>query len=258
MTAEHDEGERLRAALARSVAARTPSPAPVERIIAAGRARRRRRRAALAAAAVCVTAAAVLVPLTRSAGGPAPAVEQVPADPAPSATAPSRTDGPGDGPYSASAGHGTVDGEPWSLTLTYYPTEAALPSGLPRPDGVPLLCQRPVIGGVLVDHQAGPWAGCTPVDGPEDGGVSGEMALRGLQGKGTTGSRLFVSDTGPHVSYGVVRLSDGTELTGRAATVPGTVYRAWAVAVPDGKLIASVDEYDAGHHRLSHSTDEWR
>jgi hypothetical protein len=40
-------------------------------------------------------------------------------------------------------------------------------------------------------------------------------------------------------------------------TVPHTSYRAWAVAIPDGKTIATVDTYDANHHLLS-SEDYWR
>ncbi|MEU6851469.1 hypothetical protein ABZ901_16280 [Actinacidiphila alni] len=257
MTAEQDGDEpgagRLRAALARSVAARPASPAPVERIVAAGRARRRRRRLTMTATAACVVAAAVAVPLLRSAQ-PAPSVRQMPADGTSSASAkPTRT--PATEPVTVTAGHGTVDGTAWSLTMAYYPDESALPADLPPPDGVPLVCQRPVIGGVLVDHQAGPWAGCEPVDGPDDSSFGGEMALRGLHDKGASGTRLFVSNTGPDVSYGVVRLDDGADLTGHAVTVPGTSFRAWVVAVPAARSIVSVDEYDSGRQRLSHSTD---
>ena len=60
-----------------------------------------------------------------------------------------------------------------------------------------------------------------------------------------------------HVARGVVTLSDGSDLRARPVGVPGTGYRAWAVAIPAGKTIASVDQYHAGDHRLSHETS-WR
>ncbi|MGW2352109.1 hypothetical protein [Actinacidiphila glaucinigra] len=37
----------------------------------------------------------------------------------------------------------------------------------------------------------------------------------------------------------------------------GTDYRAWAVAIPNGKTISAVDQYDKRHHRLTHDT-YWR
>ncbi|SFE08754.1 hypothetical protein SAMN05216251_101461 [Actinacidiphila alni] len=167
------------------------------------------------------------------------------------------------GPVRQLVARGRVDGQAWSVTLEFHPTLPAgytvepPPPGTPqKPDPTSLLCQRMVIGGVRIDHQGGPWADCQPLTGAHDPSWSGSEGLWGLHDKGTTGSRLFVGDSAPEVAYGVVRLTDGGKLTGRAATVPGTDYHAWAVAVPDGKYIASVDTYDAGHHRLTHET-EW-
>jgi hypothetical protein len=159
--------------------------------------------------------------------------------------------------------HGRVDGDAWSVTLEIYRTLPAgytvepPPPGFPeQPDRTSLVCRRMVIGGVRIDHQGGPWADCGPVDGAHDASWAGGESLNGLHDKGTTGSRLFVGETVPEVAYGVVRLTDGSALTGRVATVAGTAYRSWAVAIADGKYIASVDTYDAGHHRLTHET-EW-
>ncbi|MGV9292424.1 hypothetical protein, partial [Streptomyces sp. NPDC003719] len=75
--------------------------------------------------------------------------------------------------------------------------------------------------------------------------------------KGLTGSRLMVSNPEADVAYGVVTLSDGTRMKATTVTVPGTAYRAWAAAIPNGKTITTVDQYDAHHHRLSHDTN-WR
>ncbi|MFC4031343.1 hypothetical protein ACFO3J_07620 [Streptomyces polygonati] len=160
--------------------------------------------------------------------------------------------------------HGRVDGQPWSVTLEFYPTwpegfsVGPLPPGLPQqPVGGSLLCQRMFIGGVRIDHQGGPWSDCQPVDGTQDPSASGSMGLWGSQDKGTSGTRLFVSDSGAEVAYGVMTFADGRKTTAPVRTVPGTGYHAWAVAIRDGRTIAVVDEYDAHHHLVSHST-EWR
>lgn len=166
-------------------------------------------------------------------------------------------------------GKGVVDGLAWSVTLEYYPT---LPDGYELPEagkGMPagakkalqgkssLLCQRMVINGVRIDYQGGPWSDCQPVDGAHDPGAAGGAGLWGLQDKGTSGSRLFVANPEANVAYGVVRLSDGTDLKSTTVTVPGTSYRAWAVAIPNGKTIAAVDSYDAQDNLLDHDT-VWR
>ncbi|MBM9510380.1 hypothetical protein [Actinacidiphila acididurans] len=160
-----------------------------------------------------------------------------------------------------SIAHGVVDGVNWSVTLEYYPTLPAdfgwkpVP-GTDQPEPKALLCQRMVIGGVLIDHQGGPWADCQPLSGPHDPQGSGEEGLWGFQDKGTSGTRLFVSNPEATVASGVVTLTDGTRLEAPAVSVRGTSYRAWAVAIPDGHTIASVDQYDAHHHLVSHET-EW-
>jgi hypothetical protein len=174
-----------------------------------------------------------------------------------------------DVPVRRVVGHGRVDGQAWSVTLEYY---RSLPAGFPAAakalpgavKGAPattpatgLLCQRMVIGGVLIDHQGGPWADCRPVEGAHDPGAAGSEGLWGSQDKGTSGTRLMVGDTDATVAYGVLTFSDGSRATGHAVTVPHTSYRAWAVAIPDGKTIATVDTYDANHHLLS-SEDYWR
>lgn len=160
---------------------------------------------------------------------------------------------------------GTVDGQKWSVTQEFYATfpagyeVPAPPPGLPggTSDATSLLCQRMVVGGVRIDHQGGPWSDCQPVSGAHDPGASGEEGLWGLHDKGTTGARLFVANPAGDVAYGVVTLSDGTRLTARRVSVPTTDYGTWAVAIPDGRTIATVDAYDAHHHRVSHETD-WR
>ncbi|WP_431944545.1 hypothetical protein [Actinacidiphila sp. bgisy167] len=157
---------------------------------------------------------------------------------------------------------GRVDGKPWSVALEFHPT---LPEGyeLPTyPSGstVPadaLLCQRMYIDGVRLDHQGGPWSDCQPVDGTHDPAGNGGMGLWSFQDKGLSGSRLMVSNPETGIAYGIVNLTDGTRLKARTATVPGTDYHAWAVAIPDGKTIAAVDQYDSRGRRVTHDTS-WR
>ncbi|MFD8202893.1 hypothetical protein [Streptomyces sp. NPDC059701] len=159
-------------------------------------------------------------------------------------------------------GTGRVDGQRWSVALEFHET---LPTGYTLPTlpdgsvapGTSLLCQRMFIGGVRIDHQGGPWTDCQPVTGTDDPSASGGMGLWGLHDKGLTGSRLMVSNPEADVAYGVVSLSDGTRMKATTVTVPGTAYRAWAAAIPNGKTITTVDQYDAHHHRLSHDTN-WR
>lgn len=159
-------------------------------------------------------------------------------------------------------GKGRVDGHRWSVALEFHRTlpkgytVPTLPDGTTAP-GTSLLCQRMYIGGVRIDHQGGPWADCQPVTGAQDPHASGGMGLWGLHDKGLSGSRLMVSNPEADVAYGVVSLSDGTQVKATTVTVPGTTYRAWAVPVPDGRTITAVDQYDTRHHRLTHDTN-WR
>ncbi len=133
-------------------------------------------------------------------------------------------------------------------------TLPTLPDGTTAP-GTSLLCQRMYIGGVRIDHQGGPWADCQPVTGTHDPHASGEMGLWGLHDKGLNGTRLMVSNPEPDVAYGVISLSDGTQVKATTVTVPGTTYRAWAAPIPDGRTITSVDQYDTHHNRLTHDTN---
>ncbi|WP_251094537.1 hypothetical protein [Streptomyces sp. Caat 7-52] len=159
-------------------------------------------------------------------------------------------------------GKGRVDGHRWSVALEFHRT---LPKGYTLPTypdgttapGTSLLCQRMYIGGVRIDHQGGPWADCQPVTGTQDPQASGGLGLWGLHDKGLSGSRLMVSNPEANVAYGIVSLSDGTQVKAATVTVPGTAYRAWAAPVPNGRTITSVDQYDAHDQRLSHDTG-WR
>jgi hypothetical protein len=261
MTLEHDQGDWLRAAFAHSDDLYAPSPVPLNAILAAGRARKKRRRTTTAAvAAAFVLALSLAVPLSWPGSSSDTAGQFVPA------ASPSRAlDQVG-----ATVAHGMVDGRAWSVALEFYPM---LPNGYVLPHGmgkgVPssvanaeqamagkssLLCQRMLIGGVRVDHQGGPWSDCVPVDGAHDMSRAGESGLWGLYDKGLSGLRLFVDNPRPDVAFGAVHLSDGTVLAASTVTVPGTSYRAWAVAVPSGKSITAVDTFNAQHHLLSHDT----
>jgi hypothetical protein len=159
-------------------------------------------------------------------------------------------------------GHGTVDGTPWSVTLEFHATlpegfkTGALPPGMSKqPLRTSLLCQRMVIGGTRIDEQGGPWSDCQEVDGTHDPSESGEGGLWGLYDKGSTSSRLFVGNPGTRVAHGTVTLAGGQQLTASAVTVPGTGYRAWAVAIPGGRTVTSVDEFDTQGHRIGHDTN---
>ncbi|MFI8238403.1 hypothetical protein ACIF83_14240 [Streptomyces sp. NPDC085866] len=157
-------------------------------------------------------------------------------------------------------GRGRVDGHRWSVALEFHRTLPkgytlpTLPDGSTAP-GTSLLCQRMYIGGVRIDHQGGRWADCQPVTGTQDPRASGEMGLWGLHDKGLSGSRLMVSNPEADVAYGVVSLSDGTQVKATTVAVPGTTYRAWAAPIPDGRTITAVDQYDTHHNRLTHDTN---
>ncbi|MFD5449751.1 hypothetical protein [Streptomyces sp. NPDC127100] len=251
MTPDHDQEDWLRVVFAQSRDAYPSSQAPIDQILTTVRARRKIRRAAAAvASAACVLVLGLAVPFPKpphSAVGPA-------RHPSPAA---SPTFTPTTSTVSVRVAEGTTDSRRWSVILEFHRT---LPRGYPLPDGAPgtsLLCQRMFIGGVRIDHQGGPWTDCQPVTGTDDPSASGGMGLWGLHDKGLTGSRLMVSNPEADVAYGVVSLSDGTRMKATTVTVPGTAYRAWAAAIPNGKTITTVDQYDAHHHRLSHDTN-WR
>ncbi|MDX3071750.1 hypothetical protein [Streptomyces sp. MI02-7b] len=259
MTPDPEQEDRLRAAFARSRDAYPSSRPPVERILTFARTRRRRRRAAAAATAgaACVLTAALTLPFLGSHPSAGPAHTGSPSA-SPTATGTARTPDT----VTVRVAEGTTDGQPWSVALEFHRT---LPEGYTRlvlPDGSTtpgdaLLCQRMYIGGVRIDHQGGPWSDCQPVTGTDDPQAGGNTGLWGLHDKGTTGTRLIVSHPGPEVAYGVLHLSDGSQVKAFVITLPGTGYRAWAAPVPGGRTITSVDEYDAGDRRLGHYTD-WR
>ncbi|WP_133997289.1 hypothetical protein [Kribbella sp. VKM Ac-2566] len=146
------------------------------------------------------------------------------------------------------------------MALEFYPT---FPNGYVIPakakplsaNKSSLVCQRMMIGGVRIDHQGGPWADCSLVAGAHDPSRAGEAGLWGLQDKGTSGSRLFVANVETRVAYGVVNLSDGSHLKATATTVPGTSYRAFAVAIPTAKTITTIDTYNTQHQHLTHDTN---
>ncbi|MEU9298753.1 hypothetical protein, partial [Streptomyces sp. NPDC048266] len=158
-------------------------------------------------------------------------------------------------------GSGVVDGKSWSVTATFYPTFPAgfkVPAKLAdkRPAGKSLLCRQTVIGGVRVDHQGGKWSGCQVVNGTSD--ITGQGAgLHGLGDKGLTGIRIFVANPDAKVARAVITLKDGRHVKADVRTLPGTNYRSFAIPLGKGQTIASVDQYDAGNHRLTHDTF-WR
>ncbi|MDX2565230.1 hypothetical protein PV371_37115 [Streptomyces sp. TX20-6-3] len=157
-------------------------------------------------------------------------------------------------------GSGVVDGKSWSVTANFYPT---FPAGFKVPAkadkglaGKSLLCRQTVIGGVRVDHQGGKWSGCQVVNGTSD--IIGTGAgLHGLGDKGLTGIRIFMGNPDAKVTRAVITLQDGRHLKADVQTLPGTNYRSFAIPLGKGQTIASVDQYDAGNHRLTHDTF-WR
>ncbi|MGW3494180.1 hypothetical protein [Streptomyces sp. NPDC001020] len=256
MTPDHDQEDRLRVAFARSRDAYPSSQAPVDQILTIARARRKRRRAAAAvASAICVLALGLALPFLK----PSPRAVGPARQPPPAAIP---TFSPTPDTVSVRVAEGTTGSHRWSVALEFHRT---LPKGYTLPTlhdgttapGTSLLCQRMFIGGVRIDHQAGPWADCQPVTGTHDPQAAGEMGLWGLHEKGLSGTRLIVSNPEPDVAYGMVSLSDGTRVKATTTTVPGTTYRAWAAPIRNGQTITTVDQYDAHHHRLSHDTN-WR
>ncbi|MFI2642015.1 hypothetical protein [Streptomyces sp. NPDC018610] len=258
MTPDQDQEDWLRAAVARSRDAHPASQAPVGRILTVARARRKRRRVAAAvASAACVLGLGLAAPSLRQPPGAVGAAGR-PSPSTPHSAAP--TPAPAPGAVSARVAEGTTGGHRWSVALEFHRTlpegyaPPTPPGGATTPGASSLLCQRMYIGGVRIDHQGGPWSDCQSVTGTQDPGVAGELGLWGVHDKGLSGSRLLVSNPEAAVAYGVVSLSDGTRVKAATVSVPGTVYRAWAVAVPDGLTITAVDQYDVHHHLLSHDT----
>jgi hypothetical protein len=252
MSSDHDPADDwMRAAFRRSRDLHIPSPVPLGQVVAAGRAHRKRRNATVIAAVAAVVAiVGIGAPLSWMGHA------SVPGQIAPAASPSQRSTS-----VDVTVGHGMVDGLRWSVALEFYPT---LPKGYVVPAKAEkaagessLVCQRMVIGGVRVDHEGGPWADCQPVDGAHDSSRRGGAGLWGLRDKGTAGSRLFVANVQAGVAYGMVNLSDGSRLKATATTVPGTSYRAFAVAITTGKTITSVDTYNTSHRRLTHDTS-WR
>lgn len=249
-------GELLRAAFTRAVDGAMPSSAPVGRILAAGRARRARRRlAAVTAVAASVAAAGLAVPLYRLAGpGPAP-LRTAPTAPAAPVTrtgpAPAVTSASPDpaGPLRTPLGQGEAGGVPWSAELEFSPRA---PSGAPGPM---VLCMRMRIGGSLIDASGGPWADCQAVQGTADPvWRAGGAALYGFQDKGLSGPRIVIAPAAAGVTTAVVTLTGGGTLHAAAATVPGTAYGGWAVAVPAGRHIAAIRVYAADGRLLGTDT----
>ena len=254
MTPDHGQEDWARAAFARSREAYPSSQAPIGQILTAARARRNRRRAA----AAVLSAACVLGLWLMAAFLKPPPGEVTPArQPSPVASSP-RTPTPGT--VRARVAEGTTDGHRWSVALEFHrtlPKDYSLPT-LPdgtTTQGTSLLCQRMYIGGVRIDHQGGPWADCQPVTGTQDPHASVEMGLWSLHDKGLSGSRLMVSNPEADVAYGIVSLSDGTQVKATTVTVPGTTYRAWAASIPKGQTITAVDQYDTHDNRLTHDTN---
>jgi hypothetical protein len=159
-----------------------------------------------------------------------------------------------------SVGSGIIDGKEWSVTLEFYPevpkdfpsSEWTSGFGDSRPEDPSLLCQRVFIGGIQVDHQAGPWAGCAVVDGRHD--FSEGAGLHGLSDKGASGTRIFVGNPAPGTATARLTLDGGTVRTAEVVTLPGTSYRAFALPIADGETIASVDTFDIRGNRLTHET----
>ncbi|MCX5231445.1 hypothetical protein [Streptomyces sp. NBC_00233] len=240
----------LRHAMMVSARGYDPSPAPVQKILRSGQARRARRRTVMTAA--CAVLVACLGTSVASLAGSLNRDTSTGQQAAPASAF---------GVVSQVVGSGVVDGKSWSVTAKFYPTFPAgfkVPAKLADkgPAGKSLLCQQTVIGGVRVDHQGGEWSGCQVVNGTSD--ITGQGAgLHGLGDKGLTGVRIFVGNPDAKVTRAVITLKDGRHFKAGVRTLPGTNYRSFAIPLGKGQTIASVDQYDAGNHRLTHDTF-WR
>ncbi|MDX2565232.1 hypothetical protein PV371_37125 [Streptomyces sp. TX20-6-3] len=251
VTGPHPVENELRHAMMVSAHGYDPSPAPVQEILRSGQARRARRRTVTTAA--CAVLVACLGTSIASLAGSLNRDTST-GQPATPASASSF------GVVSQVVGSGVVDGKSWSVTANFYPT---FPAGFKVPAkadkglaGKSLLCRQTVIGGVRVDHQGGKWSGCQVVNGTSD--IIGTGAgLHGLGDKGLTGIRIFMGNPDAKVTRAVITLQDGRHLKADVQTLPGTNYRSFAIPLGKGQTIASVDQYDAGNHRLTHDTF-WR
>ncbi|WP_331755497.1 hypothetical protein [Streptomyces sp. NBC_01643] len=231
-----------------------PSPAPTQEILRSGQARRARRRT-VTAAACAVLVACLGTSVTSLAGSPNRDTSM--GQPAAPAASPSLS------VVSQVVGSGVVDGKSWSVTAKFYPTfpagfkvQAMLGGARKGPAGKSLLCRQTVIGGVRVDHQGGKWSGCRVVNGTSD--ITGQGAgLHGPGDKGLTGIRIFIGNPDTKVTRAVITLKDGRHLKASVRTLPGTNYRSFAIPLGNGQTIASVDQYNASNHRLTHDTF-WR
>ncbi|MFC7987326.1 hypothetical protein [Streptomyces sp. NPDC057336] len=118
-----------------------------------------------------------------------------------------------------------------------------------------MLCQRVFIGGVQDDHQAGPWAGRSVVDGRDDF-VEG-AGLHGLTDEGTSGTRVFVGNPASGTVSARLTLDGGTVRTAEVLTLPESPYRAFALPITEGETIASVDTFNGQGNRLPHAETYW-
>lgn len=250
--------DELRRVITHAAHQHPPSPVPLQEILREGRVRRARRRIALSSAGAAL-AAGLAVPITTHVAG-----------------SPSTTNHGTATSHSMEAatlseliGSGTVDGKAWSVTLEFHPKS---PKGyeLPAKVGIStqkgavqsLLCPRVVIGGVRVDRKGGLWSGCHTVTGTRDSRQWSGAGLHDLRDPSSTGIRIFVGriclgDPKQNVTDAEITLNDGKRLRARVNTVSRTGYGAFAIPLGKGQTIASVDQYNADHKRLTHETF-WR
>ncbi|MGW1412267.1 hypothetical protein [Streptomyces sp. NPDC002403] len=108
-----------------------------------------------------------------------------------------------------------------------------------------------------MDHQGGKWSGCQVVNGTSDITSQG-AGLHGPGDKGLTGIRIFIGNPDAKVTRAVITLQHGRHLKASVRrALSGTDHRSFAIPLGKGQTIASVDQYDASNHRLTHDTF-WR
>ncbi|MDH6132773.1 hypothetical protein P3T37_002159 [Kitasatospora sp. MAA4] len=211
----------------------------------------------LIAAAVAAAAATALAGLALSTSAnadstpayPAALADQLAAAKAaakasPTSTAvPVPTPAPTGDPRSQTVGSGVLDGTPWSVTLTYYPTTPA--------DFVPgekstgsLVCLRTTLN----NQPTSPYGDCAGVKGltaPSPSGMYGQHML-------PDGASIFIAQPAADVATATMNFTNTAPTTATTATIPGTAFTAYAIPIPAASHMHTLDEYDTQHHTVGH------
>ncbi|WP_035799765.1 hypothetical protein [Kitasatospora mediocidica] len=153
------------------------------------------------------------------------------------------TTAPTGSPQSQTVGSGVLDGSPWSVTLTYYPTTPADFAPGEKSTGS-LVCLRTSLN----NQPTSRYGDCAGVKGLTDTSPSGMYGQHMLPG----GASIFIAQPAADVAGATMTFSNAAPTTATTATIPGTAFTAYAIPVPAASHMHGLDEYDTQHHTVGH------